>query len=314
MSDIKDWMKEFEKKQETLRRLNKLYLELIDAPLYEEVSLYADFEDARNLRQHELKHDMYCPACGEGSTFSAFVSDDDVERNKRQVAEEAQNLLKPANNKLRGTWHDRFSLQMTCARKGHVVEFRFVSEVEYHKVNEGETRSTFFWKVRKIGQYPSITDFHRADVARLKEGMSKENQRDFVRAINTAAHGFNVAACVYYRRVFERILDETAHAMALEQGVSNGKLPGYEGEDTAGKIKMLRSELPDFLAENSHLYTLLSKGIHQLTEEECGAEMPLIRQCIELILEDQVEKVNQRKRRERTAQMLAQASQRYAGN
>lgn len=307
----KDWIKEFNERQEARKRRVALYLRLIDASLYEDFSQYAELDEAKYMRLLELKHDMYCPACGESSTFTSYVSDDDQERLKRQEAEELMNITQPQKNKIRASWYSRFSLQMKCARNGHVVEFRFVSDVTHHPLQEGEKRPIWWWTITKIGQHPSLTDFHRSDITRFKESMSKENQRDFVRAINTSAHGFNVAACVYYRRVFERILDETAETSAKE--LPDGKLAGYESADTAGKIRLLSSELPEFLAENGHLYTLLSKGVHSLTEEECAAEMPIIRECIELILEDQLEKLNRRKRKEKTALMLAQASQRHSG-
>ena len=35
------------------------------------------------------------------------------------------------------------------------------------------------------------------------------------------------------------------------------------------KIVMLRTELPQFLVDNREWYGLVSKGIHELTEEEC---------------------------------------------
>jgi hypothetical protein len=70
---------------------------------------------------------------------------------------------------------------------------------------------------------------------------------------------------------------------------------------------MLAENLPRFLIENPHLYGLLSLGVHELTEEQCAEQLPLLRSAIELILRDRLAVVAARKHREGVEKLLAQA-------
>lgn len=69
---------------------------------------------------------------------------------------------------------------------------------------------------------------------------------------------------------------------------------------------MLRGHLPEFMAEHPELYSILSKGVHELTEEECARELPMLRQAIELIMEDRVTEQRRRKQREAASKLVAQ--------
>jgi hypothetical protein len=55
------------------------------------------------------------------------------------------------------------------------------------------------------------------------------------------------------------------------------------------KIELLKSELPVFLLENRILYGILSKGIHELSENECLEYFPTVRLGVELILDEKLE-------------------------
>ena len=57
------------------------------------------------------------------------------------------------------------------------------------------------------------------------------------------------------------------------------------------KIGILRDSLPKFLVENKSLYSILSKGIHELSESECLKAFPLTKLGIELILDEKLEKM-----------------------
>ena len=52
------------------------------------------------------------------------------------------------------------------------------------------------------------------------------------------------------------------------------------------KIELLKDYLPAFLVKNKSLYGILSKGIHELTEEECRKYFPIVRNGIEFILDE----------------------------
>ena len=58
----------------------------------------------------------------------------------------------------------------------------------------------------------------------------------------------------------------------------------FEQARLAEKIKMLESHLSDILVKNTTIYGILSKGIHELSEEECRKYFPVVKECIYQIL------------------------------
>ena len=53
------------------------------------------------------------------------------------------------------------------------------------------------------------------------------------------------------------------------------------------KIKLLSSYLPEVVTENKALYGVLSAGIHTLSEDDCLKYFSVVRDVIELILDEQ---------------------------
>ena len=54
----------------------------------------------------------------------------------------------------------------------------------------------------------------------------------------------------------------------------------------AEKVTFLKGHLPSFLVKNSKIYSILSVGLHELTEEECLAFFSVLRQSTVVILEE----------------------------
>lgn len=102
------------------------------------------------------------------------------------------------------------------------------------------------------------------------------------------AQGLGIGSYAYLRRVFEDILKE----MAIQK-FSTVEGWNYDewkiGKRTEDVIEELKDELPEFLVENkARIYGLLSKGLHQLEEDECLKLFPTLQGSIEEILEDKV--------------------------
>jgi len=56
------------------------------------------------------------------------------------------------------------------------------------------------------------------------------------------------------------------------------------------KIKALSDYLPEYMVKNRNAYGILSKGIHELSEEDCKAGYDILYNLIVMILEDQEER------------------------
>jgi len=63
--------------------------------------------------------------------------------------------------------------------------------------------------------------------------------------------------------------------------------------------------LPSFLVENRGLYSILSKGIHSLSEEECLRYFDTVRVGIELILDEKHEQLEKRKKLEKAKSAIS---------
>ncbi|WP_417476321.1 hypothetical protein [Maricaulis sp.] len=51
----------------------------------------------------------------------------------------------------------------------------------------------------------------------------------------------------------------------------------------------LKGVLPNFIVENRKIYSFLSKGIHELSEEDCAKMFPTLRASILMIAEQERE-------------------------
>ena len=139
--------------------------------------------------------------------------------------------------------------------------------------------------IQKVGQYPSVADLYSAKIKRYRKVLSPEDYRELNRAVGLAAHGVGIGAFVYLRRIFERLIEEAHQTASLdtiwdEERFLRSRVPE--------KITLLASYLPGFLVENKTLYGIISKGLHELSEEECIQYFSVIRLGIELILEERI--------------------------
>ncbi|MBU2577534.1 hypothetical protein KKA69_01750, partial [Patescibacteria group bacterium] len=70
------------------------------------------------------------------------------------------------------------------------------------------------------------------------------------------------------------------------------------------KIEALKKYLPSQLVSMRGIYSILSKGLHELTEEQCLKYFPALKLSIELILEQKIDmKAKQKKDQEAKKQI-----------
>ena len=100
----------------------------------------------------------------------------------------------------------------------------------------------------KIGQYPSIADMTFPELDAYKHVISKQDRKELGTAIGLFASGIGAGSYVYLRRILERLI--------------------YQAKATAG----------------DSIDGILSKGIHELSEEECKKYFPVVKECIYQIL------------------------------
>ena len=243
----------------------------LQSPLYEKYTI----DESHSVILFDLiyftdKLDCYCTSCEKDSTF---IGTNPASKKNRfhhaQTFEEWETY---------GEGHNSF------LNKIYQINFYF-TRVESHKMQQSIilTQNELF----KIGQYPSIADISQPELKKYRNVLSKEKYLEFSRGIGLITHGIGVGSFVYLRRIFEDLIEE-AHIKLMNS--ENWDETIYSTLRMADKIGLLSSELPEFLVENKSIYSILSKGIHELTENECLEYFPSVKLGIELILDEKLEK------------------------
>lgn len=270
---------------------------LLKVPLYAKTS-YAGLDawEIVELIYYKGTYDSYCPKCQRESTFQVLAQERPLEftRNHRRESLLSQHGASPELPPIQiGVHH----VHAHCTRyPAHRQVFVFYIEQDVERDADGKT--IFLNTIEKIGQHPSYGDLHLAKVKRYAHVLTKDQLGELGRAIGLASHDVGVGSYVYLRRVFEALVEE-AHQLANQQASWDEE--AYLRCRMSEKITLLRGHLPAFLVEHHGMYSLLSKGVHELTEDECLKHFEPLRIGIELILD---EKLEQRQR----AQKLQAAS------
>jgi len=246
----------------SLPSLSELLLEI---PLYKEIELpirtISEGVDNFSSELDKIYHfqeivDCYCLECGKESIFE--------KANKSSLASHYSIL-----NIIEG----QVTHKLVCQRdKSHTIYISFLIKDQ---------------KLTKIGQYPSIASLKKPELKKYRSVLKGKFQ-ELNKAVGLSAHGVGIGAFVYLRRIFEYLIEE-AHTRISQSSEWNEKLESdYQKSKVIDKIKFLETELPEFLVENRQIYSILSKGIHLLTEEECLESFPVMMPSIELILDQYI--------------------------
>lgn len=71
---------------------------------------------------------------------------------------------------------------------------------------------------------------------------------------------------------------------------ATGPIDGFENKRMDEKVALLRDQLPDAVVRNSSVFSVLSVGLHELSEEKCKAIFPLMKALIFQMLEAEEQK------------------------
>ena len=236
---------------------------VIEDPLYTtyDVSSSIDDDSVAMFAFSRGHLDAYCPNC---KTKSVYMVDHGM-----SYSDKVKNLP------LTGV----FSVEARCTRHG----------VDLFK-QTGKLYSTFyrnFDTMIKIGQFPSraVLDFGSLDSVFDIE-LNKSFRAELGTAIGLRAHGIGVGSFVYLRRIFEGLVEDAHQKAMLSEGWNDAK---YRSNRMSEKIKMLHNYLPSRLTRTANMYSILSKGIHEMDENECKKYFDLVFDAIKMILVQQHE-------------------------
>jgi hypothetical protein len=147
----------------------------------------------------------------------------------------------------------------------------------------------------KVGQHPTVADFHISEIKKYGKLLSKEKLNEFTRAIGLAANGVGIGSFVYLRRIFENLIFEAFEKAKADEKINNADFQKGRMDD---RIALLAEYLPSFLVENRSIYSVLSLGIHSLDEQTCLEHFDTLRVGIELILDEKLEELKKMEKME----------------
>ena len=286
MSDQEKNIQEPEEANPYIESPKQMHLEM---PLYSEIDLGND-EDAEKVYEcisYTGTVDAYCVWCGKESIFNTTESIHIEPEWRSQYSKETPlEAWLSKGNGIQRVVH-------SCTRaSGHNYFAYYLKE------------DNFFVK---FGQFPSAADFQIPLAERYRKILGEVQYKEMTRGIGLAAHGVGIGSFVYLRRVFENLIEE-AHKLSVEDGDFDND--SYKKARMDERIEMLKNHLPGFLVENKALYSILSKGIHELTEDECLQYYEAVKIGIEQILD---EKITQSEKEEK-AKRAKEAIQNAHGN
>jgi hypothetical protein len=147
----------------------------------------------------------------------------------------------------------------------------------------------------KIGQFPSVADFQIPQVKKYRKILGHERYTELTKGIGLVANGVGIGSFVYLRRIFESLIIEAFKEAKAANAITEAE---YKDARMDKKILLLKDYLPPFLVEHKTLYSILSKGLHNLTEDECLKYFEAVKIGVEQILD---EKIHESEKQEKAA-------------
>lgn len=265
---------------------------------------YADFKhkelDILFNPHSETKYtlDIFCPICNKESVFSPIVEIEDY------IFEQTYRNSQLGND-------NPFVLNAVKEGKKHWLSNlnTIVREFECSR-EKSNSQHNFFVAFKffdsyfvKIAQYPSVADLTNRHLSKYKK-LDNDIFLELSKGQGLFSHGIGIGSFVYLRRIIENhIVKPELNKLISQKRITEEDL---SKKDFKEKLNIIKGEVSDFLVENKKIYSLLSKGIHELSENECLTMYPIIEKCIEIILDEQIELKEKLKKKDQVAKQLNQ--------
>jgi len=265
---------------------------------------YSDFEqeeldilfDCHRKIKYTL--DLFCPICKRESVFFPIVDEDNYLYQQTYINS--------------GLGHDNpFRIKDSPKENNHwlsnlniiVREFECSREKTNNQHNFVVVFKFFDDHFLKIAQSPSVADLTNRHLERYKK-LDNNIFLELSKGQGLFSHGIGVGSFVYLRRIIENHIVKPE----LNKLITKGEITEDElsRKDFKEKLNLLEGEISDFLLKNKKIYSVLSKGIHELSEEECRSMYPIVETCIEIILDEQIELKEKLKKKAEVARQLNQ--------
>jgi len=261
--------------------------------LFMKESLYVRYQldpgRIRAVERFRSSIDLYCVECGKTSIFKS-----------------AEPPIAPNLDASGGPSREAIN-RRTLRRRAFIVTL--------HCGRRSEHTAYFIFRVGpesfcKIGQFPTVADQHYPSLKKYAKLLGTY-QEELTKAVGLFAHGIGVGSFVYLRRIFEHLVTEVAQGK--NQREPNWDIKAWQSKRMDEKIEELGAVLPPFLVQNKSIYSVLSKGIHELNEPECLSCFEVVRTGIELILDERLTRQKEEEKKRRISGAIARIKGRVSG-
>lgn len=249
---------------------------LVNKGLYDSVDITVDDLDEieKCLTKDEYAGntiDCFCVHCATNRVFEYTNSEvhEDTGIMRMSVFDDGNPKVRrpKREEQFRRYLNKRYAMTYRCTRdRQHFIIFDLITTDD---------------KIIKVGQYPSVADLVIPEIAKYKPVLGTQ-YREFSKAIGLFAHGIGIGSFVYLRRIIENLVFDKYNEVSENLEISNTEFMRLKFDE---KIEALKPYLPEVLVSNKNIYGIVSKGIHELSEEECREMFPYIKAGIELILD-----------------------------
>ncbi|UDW03772.1 hypothetical protein FHQ13_027320 (plasmid) [Bacillus cereus] len=260
-----------------------------------------DFRFLKNIFLNEHNFYCFCPICKRDMNIvsSNYKEIKDIKRdevltigtNINSIEEDKayeQHALEKMRNRASEFYRTVFGESNSVQLNFHCTsKHQHKMYVNFHITEDGY--------LVKTGQFPSIMEFDSCNDVDDIFGKDAKSKKDFRTATILKSHDYGVAAFLYLRRIFERLISEKAESAKNEEMLN---IEEFEKKKMQEKVKCLHDLglVSDYLNENkTFIYGILSKGLHQLTEKECLANYDPLKESIVLMIKEN----NELQKRER---------------
>jgi hypothetical protein len=252
---------------------------LENSPNYKEVKLTNNQFSELIKYNNAFKIELFCDKCDKEKTFQSddidrFCSISNWKNNNMHI------LLNIPPSRPNKTTYKYFPYE------GNFLTIKFKCaqcEQEYFFALLLKEYSERKFSIMKVGQYPSFGQLSTIEIEKYKNEL-KNYFNEFKSSLNCYSQGKGIAAFVYLRRILEHLI-ETKYKCVGNQN------PEDKFIDKLKEIEKKEDIIPDGLKEvKGQIYSILSKGIHEYSEDECMELYDCVKLIVELILDSELEK------------------------
>ena len=273
---------------------NKFDKFLCETGLYEKLAISIDDkDDLVEFLKGQVKPDVFCVECKENRVFNGKTNKVNIPKQDHIVMpiyhENNPELNAAIGHSINQREINKFQ---EFVKKNRVTMLKYqCSKDENHQLIYIILLTDSY--IMKIGQHPSYRDIESPQIKKFQKVLGNYYP-ELSTAIRLYSVNVGIGSFVYLRRIIEKLVYDTFKeaeaAGALTDQQFEFQADGEHRNGMEEKIKLLKGFLPDLITDHPKIYGVVSKGIHELSEEECFEYFPVLKDGIIMIMDDIVAK------------------------